>query len=282
MVFEVRDSWPELPVALGVLQNRLLIRLALKLERSAYYSSCAVIALSPGMKESVCRTGYPANQVHIIPNACDAAFTVDKRSSARAWLNDNPWVNDRKLVVYLGTVGRIHGVSYLASLADSVAKLADDICFAVIGEGPEIDIVERYARKLGVLNRNFYLIPEMPKMDTPKVLAAAAAGISTVIPVPELEANSANKFFDYLAASLPVIINYGGWQRQVLEQSGAGVRLPAEDFAEAARILTNYLHDEATLAQAGRAAAELAQTTFSRDRLADDLISLLEKTVDQA
>ena len=93
----------------------------------------------------------------------------------------------------------------------------------------------------------------MPKMDTPKLLAAAAAGISTVIPVPELEANSANKFFDYLAASLPVIINYGGWQRQVLEQSGAGERLPAEDFAEAGRISpATYTTKPLSAGRAGR------------------------------
>jgi glycosyltransferase involved in cell wall biosynthesis len=234
------------------------------------------------MKESVCRTGYPANQVHVIPNACDIRFSVEKRGAARAWLGKNPWVNGRKLVVYLGSVGKSHDVGYVASLAYSVATLADDICFAIIGEGPEVGIVERRARDLGVLNRNLYLIPPIPKRDAPEVLAAATAGISTMLPIPELEANSANKFFDYLAASLPVIINYGGWQRQVLDQSGAGLRLPAKDFAEAGRILTSYLHDEATLARAARAAAELAQTTFSRDGLAEDLISLLEKAVERA
>jgi glycosyltransferase involved in cell wall biosynthesis len=37
-----------------------------------------------------------------------------------------------------------------------------------------------------------------------------------------LEDNSANKFFDFLAAGLPILINYEGWQKESLENSKAG------------------------------------------------------------
>lgn len=47
MVFEVRDLWPELSIALGSLRDPVLIRLARWLERLAYRRAARVIALSP-------------------------------------------------------------------------------------------------------------------------------------------------------------------------------------------------------------------------------------------
>ena len=44
MVFEVRDLWPTLPIAIGSLKNTLLKWIALRLERFAYFNSARVVA----------------------------------------------------------------------------------------------------------------------------------------------------------------------------------------------------------------------------------------------
>ena len=71
MVFEVRDLWPELPIAVGALKNPLLRYLAKYLERLAYKNSKAINTLSSGMKEDVLKTGFPSSRVSVIPNSCD-------------------------------------------------------------------------------------------------------------------------------------------------------------------------------------------------------------------
>ena len=53
MVFEVRDLWPELPIAVGALKNPLAIAAARWLERFAYRKATHVVALSPGMRDDV-------------------------------------------------------------------------------------------------------------------------------------------------------------------------------------------------------------------------------------
>ena len=52
-VFEVRDLWPEIPVAMGILNSRILIVIATLLERIAYRHANHIIALSEGMAEGV-------------------------------------------------------------------------------------------------------------------------------------------------------------------------------------------------------------------------------------
>ena len=51
MVFEVRDLWPELPIAIGALKDPLSKSLARSLEWIAYHAANQVVALSPGMVE---------------------------------------------------------------------------------------------------------------------------------------------------------------------------------------------------------------------------------------
>ena len=53
MVFEVRDLWPELPIAIGALKNPFLQFMARQLELFAYRNSKAIVALSPGMRDGV-------------------------------------------------------------------------------------------------------------------------------------------------------------------------------------------------------------------------------------
>jgi glycosyltransferase involved in cell wall biosynthesis len=282
MVFEVRDAWPELPIALGALNNRFLQLLALLLEKVTYLNSSAIVALSPGMKDSVARTGYPRERIFVIPNACDFVDISASRKDGAAWLARHAWAKDRRLVVYLGAIGRSHGVGYIVDLAAAVRSIDPDVCFVIIGEGGDLEMVTERARQLGVLGDNLHILPEIPKSQVPGVLSAATAGLSTMAPIPELEANSANKFFDYLAAAKPVVINYGGWQQALLEESGAGIRIDNQDPERAAKELVEFLGDSDAIERASSATAMLARTQFSRDDLAEKLGCILEDTVASA
>jgi glycosyltransferase involved in cell wall biosynthesis len=276
MVFEVRDAWPELPIALGALKNRFLQLLALLLEKVTYLNSSAVVALSPGMKDSVARTGYPRERIFVIPNACDLVDLSVSRKDGAAWLARHEWAKDRRLVVYLGDIGISHGVGYIVDLAAAVRTIDSDISFVIIGDGAELGMLTERARQVGVLGDNLHILPEIPKSQVAGVLSAATAGISTMAPLPELEANSANKFFDYLAAAKPIVINYGGWQQALLEQSGAGIRIDYQEPERAAKELVEFLGDSDALERASSASALLARTQFSRDDLAEKLRRILE------
>ncbi|MHA1360538.1 MAG: glycosyltransferase [Candidatus Helarchaeota archaeon] len=57
IVFEVRDLWPELPIAVGALRHPLSKILARALEWMAYHASAHIVALSPGMAEGIMSRG---------------------------------------------------------------------------------------------------------------------------------------------------------------------------------------------------------------------------------
>ena len=279
MVFEVRDLWPEIPIAIGALRDPLSRMAARWLERFAYRNAERVVALSPGMGEGVAQTGYPRSRIRIIPNGCDLDLFTAGQTSAQAFRAQYHWLAERPLVMYAGTLGRINGVGYLVDVAAVTQRLDPEIRFVVLGAGREAGAVEARARERGVLGRNFFMLPRVPKEQMPACLAAADVATSLVVDVKAIWANSANKFFDALASGTPILINYGGWQAALLEEHGAGIVVSPGDPAAAATALAALLRDRVKLREMGAAARSLAREKFDRDRLARDLESVLREVV---
>jgi len=111
----------------------------------------------------------------------------------------------------------------------------------------------------------------------------AACDVSTVIfaDFSILEHNSANKFFDSLAAGKPVLLNYSGWQRELLENNKAGFgcrQCDVNDYVEKVKLL---MSQKESLRQIGLNARQIAETLFSRDHLAANILKLLESLARQ-
>lgn len=274
--FEVRDLWPEMLIAVGYLRNPVLRRLAQRFERTAYRKSDLIVALSDDMADGVIRGGGEPSRILVAPNSCDTErFAVDP-SVGRRYREANPWLNSRPLIVYCGTLGRINDVSYLVKVAAHMKAIDPTVAFAVYGSGQDEGVIRELAIELGVLNENFFLMGRVPKDEMPAILSAATVATSLFAPVPEMQANSANKFFDALASGRPIAINYGGWQAEILRESGAGIVLDPSDPAAAADELLVLVNSEERLRTAGRNAAALAAGRFSRDRISADVLSAIE------
>src|SRR3954471_9248097 len=114
LLFEVRDLWPEIPIAMGALRDPVSRDLAGQLERIAYRHATRVVALSPEMAAGVEAAGFPASAIHLVPNASDEAlFRHPKLSDeASAFRDAREWLKDRPLVVYAGALGRANDVSF--------------------------------------------------------------------------------------------------------------------------------------------------------------------------
>lgn len=279
MVFEVRDLWPELPIAIGALKGRPIISIARWLEKFAYRNSAQIVALSHGMKSGVLARGYPEQRVHVIPNSADLDLFNVPQKAGLEFRNRFDWLGKRPLVVYTGTLGDINGVEYLVRLAAELKVTAPEVCFLVVGDGKQKSHVRSTAQMLGVLNSNFYMLDSLSKREIPAVLAAADIASSLFIDLPEMWNNSANKFFDALASSTPIAINYRGWQADLIQETDVGLVLDAKDIRQAATHLLNAIHDRDWLQLAGQRARKLAEERFSRDVLAQQLEHVMLDTV---
>ena len=87
---------------------------------------------------------------------------------------------------------------------------------------------------------------------------------------------SPNKFFDYIAAGLPVLNNYPGWLADMIDENKCGVVVPPENPEAFADVLEYLADHPEEMSEMGRNAHALAKQSFDRRKLADEFVDWLE------
>jgi len=273
-VFEVRDMWPDVPIAIGALRNPILVWMARWLEMTAYRRAVHIVALAPGMRDDMVARGIPAEKVSVVPNGCD--LDIFAPDPARAQPRDRfPWLGRRKLVLFTGAFGIVNGVEYFVHLAEEVARIDPEIRFVAIGSGKEWERVRARAATTGVLDRTFYLFGAIPKREVAGWLQAADLVVALFTGPPTVWKNAVpNKFFDALAAGKPIASNFDGWLARIAVESQVGLTLDVDPTA-AARQVVDMLGDDLWLSGVPARARVLAEGRFNREGLARQMLDVL-------
>jgi glycosyltransferase involved in cell wall biosynthesis len=196
MIFEVRDLWPELPIAVGALKSSFAKHIALWLEKKTYKNSRKIIALSNGMRDGIIKKGYPIDQINVITNLSNTKIydSLDTTNNIKVEINN--YVPDPldKLVIYTGAFGHVNDVNYLIKIAGELKNVNNKIKFIIAGEGVESQNIISMAQKLGVLEQSVFIINPLEKSKIPLLYSKASVVTSLFINLKELWNNSANKF----------------------------------------------------------------------------------------
>jgi glycosyltransferase involved in cell wall biosynthesis len=121
-------------------------------------------------------------------------------------------------------------------------------------------------------------IEPLNKIELASIMPMMDVGVMTVRNVPALFAASPNKFFDYVASGLPVLMNYPGWLEDLIHQYDCGLSVQPDDPQAMAQAMISLRDDAAMRARMGRNARDLAEAEFSRDDLARQFVQVMEVT----
>ena len=233
------------------------------------------------MKEGVEAVVGDQTPVAMIPNSADCELFGKGAKAKDECLLEFLDRLDQAPLVYCGTLGRLNNVSYLVDIAAEMLRLGSECPIVIVGDGAERQQIIAKAAELGVLDKNLYVLQPIPKIEVPYLLSRAAACFCLFRDIKEMWKNSANKFFDCLAAGRPVIINYGGWHETLISEETIGLRLQPADAAGAASLLKRFLSAPENLLEAGQNARALAQREYDRDQLAAKLEHELVSAVEE-
>src|SRR6267154_5251418 len=250
-VFEVRDLWPELPRAMGVVRNPLVLAIMDLLEFVAYRSANSCIALSPGIAQGIIRRGVAESRVVTAPNGCNLDLFAPDASQPLVEIAGLP--PDAFVATFTGAHGLANGLDAVLDAAAEVCKRGrTDIYFVFIGEGKQKPALVERARREKLDNCLF--VAPMPKKVLAQFLCRRAnVGLMILANVSAFYyGTSPNKFFDYLASSLPILVNYPGWMAEMVTTQGAGVVVPARDPLAFADALTSMADARAVTVEMGQ------------------------------
>jgi glycosyltransferase involved in cell wall biosynthesis len=274
-VFEVRDLWPELPKAMGVITNPVVLGAMSGLEWISYRSAHRCIGLSPGIVDGIAKRGVPRERIAMIPNGCDLDIFA---TAAEPWRPEG--VKDSDLMaVFTGAHGIANG---LAAVLDAAGELKrrgrTDIKLVLIGDGKLKPQLQARATAEELSNVVFH--PPVPKTRLAGLMAAADTGMQILANVPAFYyGTSPNKFFDYIASGIPVLNNYPGWLAEIITRAQCGYAVPPENPVAFADALVHAADHPELRVQMGERARKLARKEFDRDQLADQFAAWLEGAV---
>ena len=274
-VFEVRDLWPELPRALG-LRNPFLLGGMSLMEFLGYRSADACIGLSPGIVEGIRARADERLPVAMIPNGSDLEVFHPARRAKLPLPGIGP---DDFVAGFTGAHGFANGLDALLEVARELKRRGDTrVKLVFIGDGKEKQRLADHAAGLGLTNCLFF--PPMPKTDLGAITASLDCGLMVLKNVPAFyRGTSPNKFFDYVAAGIPVVNNYPGWLAGLIEEHRCGLVVPPGDASAFADALQRLAADAAACCAMGAAARMLAEKEFARPHLAERFIATLESHV---
>lgn len=271
-VFEVRDLWPELPRAMGVIRNPLVLGAMSVLEWVSYRSAHRLVGLSPGIVDGIARLGVPRERIALIPNGCDLDIFAGEVEPWRPW-QVKP---DDLLAVFAGTHGVANGLDALLDVAAELKQRdRSDIKLMLIGQGKLKPALQDRAIRENLDNIVFH--DPVNKARLSGLMAGADVGLQTLANISAFYyGTSPNKFFDYIAAGLPVLNNYPGWLAGMIRDNQCGFAIEAEDPQAFADALEQAANDRAVLKVMGVRARVLAEREFNREQLGNRFVDWLE------
>lgn len=268
-VLEIRDLWPELPKALGY-RNPLGLAAMHWLERAAYRVADAGVALAPGILEGMVKGGMKRETIAMIPNGCD----LDTFSPPLA-TEDTHGEGEAFTAIFTGAHGRANGLNAILDAAALLKETHPGIRFVFIGKGGEKPQLVERAKREGLTNCEFR--DPIPKAELAKIVSQADLGLMCLANVPGFYyGTSPNKFFDYLASGLPILVNYPGWMADMVTQHDLGVVVPPADAQALADALVAMRSDPVRLRQNGLHARALGEREFDWVKLGSQMADHLE------
>lgn len=228
-VFEVRDLWPDLPVAMGVIKNPVVIYLLKLLEYLTYKSADRLIGLSSGMVEGIIKKGIPKERVKLLPNGCDVKI-FEEESSTISENSEKIFEKNFFIATFCGAHGLANGLDAVIDAAVYLNEINEtEIKFLFIGDGKlKKNLIER-ANRENLGNCIFY--SPVPRIKAMAYLMKSDIGLQILMNVPEFyNGTSPNKFYDYLAAGIPVLVNYPGEVAEIVKKNKLGFVADPGDF----------------------------------------------------
>ncbi len=264
--FEVGDLWPEVPIQMGVIKNRLAQKWLYAFERRVYKKAKHLIGLSPGIKDYIeYSCDFKVKAINI-PNLSDCdAFQPHLREEAVS--QQFPF-----RISYIGTFGIANQLETLIEFARLCQQKELPIQFNLMGEGGREE-------ELKALSKDLSNISWMPfgSHQIVKTLLQASDGVYVSFQdIPILGTGSPNKFFDGLAAGKLMIVNFEGWIKDLILENECGLYHPPGDPEDLLKNLLSFMQSPSLLETYQKNARTLAEVEFDKNKLLEEWLDFIK------
>jgi colanic acid biosynthesis glycosyl transferase WcaI len=263
VVLNLQDILPDAAIHVGLLKNKVAIRVFETLEKYAYRTAHTISVITDGFTENLLKKNVSPEKIKCIPNWVDVNF-IRPLPKAENLFRKAHHLQDKFVVMYSGNIALTQGLQTVIHAAERLRHFPE-IVFVIVGEAKALDDLWRLCVEHQL--DNVLLLPFQPREQLPEMLAAADLGL--VMQKHNVVAfNMPSKIQVLLASGRPIIASVpeNGTAARAIRQSGGGVVVQPEDPETLATAIVDLYKNPAkrdVLAQQGR---QYAVTQFSFDQ----------------
>ena len=270
MVFNVSDLWPESAEKLGVITNKLFLKLATILEEWLYKKSFMVTGQTQGIVQNI-KSRFPDKKVHWLPNGVDESiFRFKKQDNVRQQLQ---LAQDDFLIMYAGIIGLAQGLDVILDAA-KLLPAESKIVYLLLGDGPEKSrLIQR------VNDENITRVKFLELVSREVVPSYVDAVDVAVIPLKKMDlflGAIPSKIFENLALAKPLLLSVDGEARRLfIDEGHAGLFIEPENSQMLAE-KSLYLEANPDIVKTmGANGQSYVQKFFMRKKITADWVSTL-------
>ena len=277
-VFDVRDLWPDVAIAMGELRPGRAARIGKWLERFIYRKAHGITAVTNSFCEAIRGDAPAATPIRRVTNGTvPEDFVVsESRESLRRELS----IGSGFVAVYAGNVGLAQGIEHFVDAAILMRDRGIDARMVVVGDGAAKESIVKRAATYEDLNIEFR--SRVGLKEAARYMAAADALLVPLSATPIFTKFIPSKLFDSMAAGKPLLLSVDGESRTILEDAGAGLWYPAEDPEGLVDAIAQLQRAPAAAEAMGSRGRNYVAQHFSRESQARILVRFLEELTGQS
>ncbi len=274
-IFEARDIWPDVAIRLGLLKNKILIKMSYALERFIYKNADFVVTNSPGIKEFLIENkSISSSKIGVAPNPVDLDLFKHPPSKNEA-RKEFSLPEDKFIFVYSGAMAAVYDFDLLLEVAKELNNLP--LYFVLAGGGRQKNKLAEKVRSEKM--KNVLITEPVPKEKLPALLAAADVGIAVLSDMPLLKYVYATKIFDYMAAGKPIVLAMDGVSRElVCEKACCGICVEPKNKNALKKAITEIYENKGSREEMGKRGFEHLRKNFNPEKIGKSYLGYIIQT----
>lgn len=271
LIFNVSDLWPESAEKLGLVKNKIFLKITTYLEEFLYRHSKLITGQTQGIVKNI-SSRFPNKKVYWLPNGVDLNY-YKVENIVSTWKTGNHFLNDDFILLYAGIIGHAQGLEVILKTAEQL-KGYSKIKFVLVGSGPEKEKLQQLKEKFNI--ENVYFFESVTKNKMPEIIAAIDIAI---IPLKKLELFKGaipSKIFENLAMKKPILLGVEGEAKELfIDEGNCGLAFEPENAENLSRKILQLYENRNLLLQLGENGRKYVQKKFTRNKIADDFWNYL-------
>ncbi len=273
-LLEVRDLWPDFAIEMGILNSKILIFMAKRVESFIYWRAKHILVNSPAYVDYLVERGIKPEKISLIPNGVDPKMFEGEADPDR--IRNEFSLNEKYVVTYAGAIGPANDIPTIVRGAELI-KDKTDIHFLLVGGGKALEEVKALVAEKNLDNITIAGVRQKSEMSD--FLAASDACVATLQNIPMFKMTYPNKIFDYMAAKKPIVLGIDGVIRKVVEDGEGGIFVQPGDEQQLADAVVWMFENQTKANEMGVSGSAYVAQHYNREHHAAEFCNLIEKVL---